>query len=238
MRESTSFFSRIGLNNNQLKLIAMAAMLLDHFGTQIYPDVIAFRIIGRLAFPIFAYMIAEGCRYTRSRVRYFALLFGLGAVCQLVYYVALGDLYQNVLLTFSMSVALIFCFDGFIKKPSLWRMTVALAVLALVLFVCVPLPLMWEGRGFEIDYGIFGVLLPVAVYFMPSKPLKLLAAALCLVAIALTGDYYWIRWIALASIPLLALYNGKRGKYRMKYLFYIFYPAHLVLIYALSLLLQ
>ena len=56
-----------GLTNNQLKLIAMLSMLIDHVGMLLFPGVRVLRIIGRLAFPIFAYMIAEGCAHTRSR---------------------------------------------------------------------------------------------------------------------------------------------------------------------------
>lgn len=236
MSEQDSVWSRMGLTNNQLKILAMIAMFMDHFGKQICPDVMILQLLGRLAFPIFAYMIAEGCRYTRSRVRYLSLLFGLGALCQLVYFVALGDLYQNILLTFSMSVSLIFSIDAFIKKRSVWRVTIALCVIAFVLFVCVPLPVMLKDRGFDIDYGLFGVLLPVAVYFMPNKPAKLCAAAVMILPIVWGTPPY--KWFSFAALLPLALYNGKRGKYKLKYLFYIFYPVHLVLIFALSLLLQ
>ncbi len=236
MSEQGSVWSRIGLSNNQLKILAMVAMFLDHFGKQICPEVLILQILGRLAFPIFAYMIAEGCRYTRSRVRYLALLFGLGAVCQLVYFVALGDLYQNILLTFSMSVAIIFSVDAFVKKRTALRALIALGVLAFVIFVCVPLPVMLTDRGFDVDYGIFGVLVPVAVYFMPNKPTKLAAAALLILPIVWGTPPY--KWFSFAALLPLAFYNGKRGKYKLKYLFYIFYPVHLVLIYALSLLLQ
>lgn len=74
------------LTGNQLKLIAAAAMLLDHAGILLFPHIRLFRILGRLAYPIFAYMIAEGCRYTRNKLWHFSMLFGLGAGCQLVYY--------------------------------------------------------------------------------------------------------------------------------------------------------
>ena len=62
MTEQGSVWSRLGLTNNQLKILAMIAMFMDHFGKQICPDVMILQVLGRLAFPIFAYMIAEGCR--------------------------------------------------------------------------------------------------------------------------------------------------------------------------------
>ena len=60
----------IGLSGNQLKIIAMLTMLVDHIGVQLFPECIILRIIGRLSLPIFAYMIAEGCLHTRNRPKY------------------------------------------------------------------------------------------------------------------------------------------------------------------------
>ena len=56
-----------GLSNDRLKIIAAAAMLIDHIGAYLLPQVRILRIIGRIAFPIFAFMIAEGCRYTKNK---------------------------------------------------------------------------------------------------------------------------------------------------------------------------
>jgi hypothetical protein len=80
-------------------------------GMLLFPGNMALRIIGRLAFPIYAYMIAEGCKYTRNRLRYFLSLFLLGAACQLVYFVVDGSLYFSVLITFSLSILTIYALD-------------------------------------------------------------------------------------------------------------------------------
>ena len=69
------------LNGNALKYIAALTMLIDHAGLLLFPRNILFRIIGRLAFPIFAFMIAEGCRYTRNKLKYFLSVFILGFAC-------------------------------------------------------------------------------------------------------------------------------------------------------------
>ena len=58
---------RFGLNNNQLKILAIVIMTIDHVGMEIMPQFRILRIIGRLAFPIFAFMIAEGCHHTKNR---------------------------------------------------------------------------------------------------------------------------------------------------------------------------
>ena len=59
-----------GLTGNQLKLFALLAMTCDHIGVQLFPRLLILRIIGRLALPIFAYMIAQGCRYTKNKKKY------------------------------------------------------------------------------------------------------------------------------------------------------------------------
>ena len=60
------------ISGNQLKIIALVAMTWDHMGKQLFPQIGWLQIVGRLAFPIFAYMIAEGCAYTKNRKKYLA----------------------------------------------------------------------------------------------------------------------------------------------------------------------
>lgn len=223
-----------GLTNNQLKLLAMASMLADHVGKALLPHWTFLQAFGRLAFPIFAYMIAEGCHHTRNKLRYFLQLFGLAAGCQLVYFFAMGSLYQSVLVTFSLSVVTIFSGDRFRRKPDLLSSLGFAAAIAAVLVSCFFLPRWLPDTDFQIDYGYLGVLLPVAVYFCPTKAKKLLFAGVILVAMSLSSGL--IQWFALLALPLLALYNGRRGKWKLKYLFYIFYPAHLAIIYLIGLL--
>ena len=75
------------LSSNALKLIALVCMTVDHIGFLLYPHLHILRIIGRVAFPIFAYMIAEGCRYTSNRLRYFITIFLLGAAMQAFFWI-------------------------------------------------------------------------------------------------------------------------------------------------------
>ena len=93
--------TRPGLSGNQLKLIALAAMTCDHIAVAFFPRLTILRIIGRLAFPIFAYMIAEGCQFTKNRKKYLLSMAALALVCQVVYFVAMRSLYQCVLVTFT-----------------------------------------------------------------------------------------------------------------------------------------
>ena len=89
-----------------LKIIAAVTMLIDHAGLILFPEQHWMRIVGRIAFPLFAYCIAEGYRYTRHRLRYFLQIFLLGIGCQIVYYIAERDWYLGILLTFSLSILL------------------------------------------------------------------------------------------------------------------------------------
>lgn len=226
---------KAGLTGNQLKLIAMAAMTLDHIGLILLPRYPILRILGRLAFPIYAYMIAEGCRYTHNRGRYFLRLFGLGLLCQVVYYVTMGSLYQCILITFSLSAALIFL-AGWAEKQNKVLGTVAAGLGFLAAgFLCIFLPELLPGTDFAVDYGFFGVCLPVFVWAGGTKKEKLLGLTVGLVLAA--WEFGGNQWFSLAAVPLLALYNGQRGKYAIGKLFYIYYPAHLVVIYGIAQLL-
>lgn len=234
IKNDGGYMKNIGLNNNQLKMIGMAVMLLDHAGIILFPQCEILRIIGRLGFPIFAYMISEGCLYTRNRRRYLVTLLSMAIVIQAVYFIAMRSLYQNILVTFSLSVMTVFAIDAFIKNKNVKYGVIMWVTLSVVVFLSVIAPLLFKDHGFVIDYGFFGVLLPVAVYYARGKICKLASVALILVIRGLL--YGELKWFALLSLPLLFLYNGERGKAGMKYVFYIFYPVHLVILYGISFL--
>jgi len=218
-----------GLTGNQLKILAMIAMTCDHVGLQLLPQYPLLRLIGRLALPIYAYMIAEGCRHTRSRKRYLLRLVLLASVCQLVYFFAMESLYQCILVTFSLSVGLIYLMDDRHGRPRWGWLYTALAA---AFFLCQVLPDLLPGTDFAIDYGITGVLLPVMIYAGKS-PLMGLVMGLLLLALQHGG----LQWYAFAAVPLLMLYNGRRGTAKIGNLFYFYYPAHLVVIWLISLFL-
>ena len=104
------------LTGNMLKIIALISMTVDHIGSILFPELIILRIVGRLAFPVFAYSIAEGCRYTQNRAKYFLRMFLLGILCQIVYYVTEKSLNMCILITFSLSVIHIYALDYMTKK--------------------------------------------------------------------------------------------------------------------------
>ncbi len=221
------------LSSNALKIAALVAMTADHIGMILFPEVLVLRIVGRTALPIFAYMIGEGCTYTEDRRRYFLRLLAFGIPIQLFYFAFERNLFFNIFITFSVSVLLCLSYDKLAKDSKhrpvgilLFSLTVAAALFTTFgMHEFLKIPISFDG-------GAFGVLMPLAVYIPKKKSLKLFscAAVCCLVSL----NVGTIQWFSLSALPLLALYNGKRGKCNLKYFFYFYYPIHIAAIYGIS----
>lgn len=223
----TSFISNNKIfTGNMLKIIALICMTFDHVGKEFFPDLLWMQIIGRIAFPIFSFMIAQGCRYTKSRKRYLLTLGIMALVLQIIYYIFGKSLYMCIFVTFTLSVSLIYAFDSFIKDKNLKNFVVVLGVLSVIFYLTKILPM---TTSFWIDYGFFGVILPAVIYFCNKKSVKLVLFALMLLLVSL--DLGGIQIYSLLSLPLIMVYNGKRGNLNLKYLFYVYYPLHLAVIY-------
>lgn len=223
-----------GLTGNQCKILALVAMTIDHIGVQIFPQNPVLHIIGRLAFPIFAYMIAEGAKYTKNRKKYLGTMLALGICFQIVYFFTEHSLYQSIFITFSLSILLIYALDHALKRKTFDAWILLVLLFLVIFFVAYIVPELLVDRDFYIDYGIWGILLPVFVYLGKNKWEKL---ALCVIPLFFLSLMFIDQKYAFFALIPLALYNGKRGKLNMKYLFYIYYPLHLIIIYLYSLLL-
>ncbi|MCD8367948.1 MAG: conjugal transfer protein TraX [Clostridiales bacterium] len=240
MERSKTGQSAPGLNQNQLKLIAAATMAVDHIGAELLPGVIALRIIGRLAFPLFAYFIYEGCRYTHDRRAYLTRMLGLGLVCVAAYYVYDGELYGNVLITFSLSICMVYAVQAWKRQRDGLHLAVVAGSLLGAYLVCAL---------FTVDYGFLGALLPVLAEVCDLPPEsrarlpRLLGERLPLVGfgvglLLLSLQTGWVQPYSLLSLLLLLAYNGQRGSRRLKNFFYWFYPLHLLVIGGVSMLLS
>ena len=219
-----------------LKLLACGFMLIDHVGMRLFPKLLLLRIIGRLAFPIFAFFIAEGCRYTRNKTRHFFSVFLLGLLCEAVYIIYMGGWYGNILLTFSVSILLIYLLQYCRQSKAPY---IAYTVFALIL-----LALAYVTRYVNFDYYFTGIIAPLFAawpgdrsgdnpdtYPRPlSRKTQLILFSFGIMLTALQSPMAWVQLFALLSIPLLAMYNGKGGRHKLKHFFYIFYPTHLLLI--------
>lgn len=236
------------MTGNQLKILALLTMTIDHIGVVLLPQYPILRIIGRLAYPIFAYMIAEGCYYTRNKKRYLGGIVLLGLACQIVFYAAMGSLEQSILTTFALGIIVVYALQLVDERRDALSVLALAGALALAAFACFGIPRLLSHTDYAIDYGFTGVLLP-AICYMPriifakkddSKrrwiTLAFCAVGLVLVTLETSPSFQMIQIWSLLALVLLALYNGKRGTWRMKYLFYVYYPAHLVVIQGISML--
>lgn len=230
------------LSANALKVIAAVSMTADHVGLVLFPQISALRFVGRLAFPIFAFMIAEGCAHTRNALRYFLSVLTLAAVCQTAYTVAMGSWYLCVPVSFSMAIPLVLALKKW--KRAMFHRAVAPSVLWGLVFLGGVAAVWVLTRFVQLDYGFWGCMLPVAASLFRAEGdhkkldrniVHVLAVAVCMVPLALSMGQW--QWWSFLSLPLLKGYSGKRGKRKLKYFFYIFYPAHLLVIQGLSMLL-
>ena len=105
------------MNRNALKIIAVVSMLIDHIGWQFFPDAIWLRIIGRIAFPIFAFFIAQGMFYTRSRKKYILNMLWIGLVSQVPYTFLSSRMYNlNIMFTFIIAALIIVLIEELKKR--------------------------------------------------------------------------------------------------------------------------
>lgn len=208
-----------------LKLLAMTSMAIDHTGAILFPENEVLRIVGRLAFPIYCFLLAEGFVYTSSRRRYLFRMAVWGVVLEPVFDLAFygttwQPVHQNVFFTLFFGLIALWLLERFFpQNPVLGISLVLLPFLAAELLLT--------------DYGGFGVLLIVLFYACRCRRIAGLSAfALLNTGFSLTSNWTQLAG-GLAVIPL-AFYNGKRGPKLPGWLFYAFYPAHLLLLWWLQ----
>lgn len=206
------------LSGSGLKVIAVLSMVIDHCafyfmetGTPLYE---AMRCFGRIAFPVFAFLIAEGYAYSKDRTWYFIKLLAFAFISEIPWYLLNGaDGTHNVMFTLALGVLAIGGFDKLKERKPLC----IIAILVVMAYAH------WIGA----DYEWRGILMIVLFYiFRQNRACQLLLAFPLMM-------YYGIMGAFLACIVLLA-YDGTRGfaKGRIaKYGFYLFYPLHLLVIW-------
>ena len=210
----------------QIKLLAIITMVIDHLGLFFFPHVLWLRMIGRLAFPLFAWLIANGARHTHNINSYLLRLFIFALIAQIPFFLAnrLIDpkfFEGNVLFTLSLGLFAI----ALIKRtqnPSLWIfITVVAAAIAQLAHT---------------DYGALGVGMIVLFYlFFNNFRQMLIAQSILMIGMLFA---FWGDWVGLfeplglVSLLFISLYNNNPGL-KAKYLFYIFYPLQYVVVYFL-----
>lgn len=236
------------LDANMLKLIAILAMTADHLAWLLFPGystapiALFLHVIGRLTCPIMCYFIAEGYHYTRSVRRYAARLFIFAFISHFAYIFASGDyvdawsfvpfsrgsVFNQTSVMWSLAWGLVMLCINDAGRLQTWAKTLLVLLICLVAF-----PADWSciaslcvlsigaNRGNarrQIAWCVFYVSIYAAVYALALDPL-----------------YGLLQLCAVLSVPLLGLYNGRRGadpklNRIMKWGFYVYYPLHLTII--------
>ncbi len=224
-----------GLNSNQLKLIAIVAMTLDHLTWTLFPGysmewfVILFHIIGRLTAPVMWFFIAEGYHYTHDIKKYATRLFLLAAISHFAYNFCFGISFipfqttafnqTGVVWSLAWGLVLLYIYDK--KRWKSWQKILITIIVCLVTFpsdwsciATLAILAIGTNRGNfkkQMTHMMFYTLMYAVVYFMfIDKVYALIQLGTCL------------------TIPLLWCYNGKRGLFKgVGKLFYIYYPLHL-----------
>lgn len=230
-------------SNNVLKIIACITMLIDHMGVLLFPKITILRIIGRIAFPIFAFLLAEGCYYTRNKIRHLLVISGFAVVMQVVLFLATRMTDFSIFIHFSIAVLLCLVIDLIEKFIKERKVIVSIALILSFLISVIMLILIDKNTTyFFSNYGLYGIFVPVVLYIIRKyiKHVHLLVSiiVICLSMVLMHFFTVWMYQLyGMIACVFILLYNGKKGKYNLKYLFYIFYPLHLVVLYAIALIL-
>jgi hypothetical protein len=216
------------MSSFNLKLIAIITMLIDHIAAVFVPsDTILWlvmRSIGRLAFPIFVFLIVEGFHHTKDIKKYLIRLGAFAFISEIPFDLAfygkvLEGGHQNVFFTLFLGLLVITLINMVEKKFEKIMFVANLLSALLTLGFCVI------AFFLKTDYHFAGILLIVAFYlFRGSK--AIIALSLIIVTGTILGS---INILATLAIIPIAFYNGQKGK-NIKYIFYAFYPAHLLII--------
>lgn len=234
------------LNANQIKLIAIIAMTIDHLTWAIFPGtqavwyVFMLHIIGRLTAPIMWFFIAEGCHYTHDRKKYIIRLFIFAVISHFAY-------------DFAFGIPFLPLSTGFFNQTSvMWSLAWAVVLIVvcekdsiptwvkilIIIAVCVI--------SFPSDWSSIAVMCPFFLYSLRGR-FKMQAIHIVLWTFVYALVYFLfldklygaLQMFTFLTIPILAQYNGERGSWKgMKWLFYIYYPAHLVAVGILRIILH
>lgn len=216
------------MNTLILKLIAITSMMIDHYGAIFAPQEDIYRYIGRLAFPIFCFLLVEGFIHTRDIKKYGQRLLIFAFISEipfdLAFYGSIGFEHQNIFFTLFIGLFMIYYLE---KSQDTWNKVSIVSIAMIVAFILL------------VDYNIIGIIYILLFYktkdMVRIKRLPLIAIVLSIVNL---GFANMTQQFALLALPLLFFYNGKLGPLNKmtKRLFYIFYPLHLGIFYVMQII--
>ncbi|MDO8594160.1 MAG: TraX family protein [bacterium] len=211
-------------SSSTIKLIAVLAMLIDHIGLLFFPEQLLWRVIGRLSFPLFALLIAEGFEKTGSVRKYFFRLLAFAAISQLPYAffmaaAGVSPYHLNIFFTLASGLLVLILF----KKTS-----PAIATVGAILLCAFT-----EWFGF--DYGAYGVLLilcsSLLLRFRNSGTILITLLSFGNTMVGFFLGILSVQLFATMSVPIAYFYNRERGRHLFpRHFFYWFYPVHMLIL--------
>ncbi len=211
------------MTTTKLKIIACVAMLIDHIGYIFFPEYVVLRLIGRIAFPIFAFLIAEGYCHTKHVGAYLLRLFLFALLSEIPFDLAFsGHIinfnYQNIFFTLLLGLLVIVVYDKLFRTKPIIAIPIMLGIAAAAVFL-------------KTDYDILGIVMIFTFYIFRNrfalKASAMTAANAGYIAMHLSSP---LQILSALALPFIYAYNGKKGR-SIKYFFYLFYPGHLLLLY-------
>ena len=239
---------RFEVTSMGLHFLAMGFMLLDHTWATLIPDNQWLTNAGRLAFPIFAFMIVEGYFYTSDLKKYVKRLFGIALLSEIPFNIMtssslINPFEQNVIWTYLIGILLIHLNEKAKEKNQSW-LSILVGLGTIILGYILGILAM-------ADYYYAGIFIILTFYFFRGRSLKNFIAQLIVLSyiyfslmlglayeVEILGTTFWINqqgFALLAQIPIW-LYQGKQGPYNksLKRLYYYFYPVHMLILALLS----
>lgn len=211
------------IDRSVLKWIAVLTMVIDHVGAILFPDQIWMRVIGRVAFPVYAYCLAEGFRYTSDYRRYLGRLALFAILSEIpfdlaFYGVPFSFAHQNVFFTLTLGLILLWVLER--CREQLLLCAGAFAVLCFL------------AQALHMDYGAGGLLMVFAFYLAQQGTSPWIGWGI-FVFINLFGYAGGVQWAAILALLPIGLYSGKAGKRKQRF-FYWIYPLHLLLLWIIE----
>jgi len=198
-----------------LRIIALITMAVDHIGLIFFPEYFIFRIIGRLAFPLFAFGVAQGYFYTKNLSKYLQRILLLALISQPIFYLLINQDNLNICFTLTLGLSAIYLYD----KGKNWWVKVFGIISVLIL-----------GQWLNVEYGAYGILLILCFYIFRNNILLILVGSLLIFSQALLSYSQILNLFAI--IPLFLVYYAKDERIKInRWIQYLFYPVHLLIIY-------
>lgn len=229
-----------------LKIIALFSMFCDHLGDALVGHFSFWNLIGRIAFPVFAFQISEGYIHTKNVKKYGLRLFVFALLSQIPFHLFLQKFIPssvgtlNIFFTLFLGLLCIVIYNYFSSSTeNEFQHKIFDIPVGKIIGIALALLIACIGELLKIDYGTWGIIVIFVFYLFKNNKSIMIASYICLCAIRygykimLYGPYVQYIYLAIATIfPIIfiSLYNGKQG-YKMKYLLYLFYPLHLLLLY-------